>query len=70
MTKRFFLLLIKIYRWTLKPLLGNCCRYSPSCSQYMEQAIKKYGAVKGIKLGMRRILRCSGRHLGGYDPLK
>ena len=46
------------------------CKYYPSCSEYTKQAIKKYGALKGIFLGLARILRCNPFSKGGYDPLK
>ncbi len=46
------------------------CKYYPSCSEYTKQAIEKYGALKGIFLGLARILRCNPFSKGGYDPLK
>ena len=46
------------------------CKYYPSCSEYTKQAIQKYGAIKGIFLGISRILRCNPFSKGGYDPLK
>ncbi len=46
------------------------CKFYPTCSEYTKQAIQKYGAVKGIFLGIYRILRCNPFSKGGYDPLK
>lgn len=46
------------------------CRYTPTCSEYMKQAIEKYGLIKGIKLGLKRISRCNPKGGFGYDPLK
>ena len=46
------------------------CKFYPTCSEYTKQAIEKYGAVKGIALGIKRILRCNPFSKGGYDPLK
>ena len=46
------------------------CKYYPTCSQYMKQAIEKYGVIKGLSLGIFRILRCNPFSKGGYDPLK
>jgi hypothetical protein len=50
--------------------LGIHCKYEPTCSEYTKQAIEKYGAVKGVFLGIKRILRCNPFSKGGYDPLK
>ncbi|MCI8412457.1 MAG: membrane protein insertion efficiency factor YidD [Clostridia bacterium] len=46
------------------------CKFYPTCSEYTKQAIQKYGAIKGIFLGVNRILRCNPFSKGGYDPLK
>lgn len=46
------------------------CKYYPTCSEYTKQAIEKYGVLKGVMLGMWRILRCNPFSKGGYDPLK
>lgn len=61
--------LIWVYQRTLSPLLPTSCRFYPSCSHYSQQAVEKYGVVKGIWLGIKRLGRC--RPLGGqgYDPV-
>ncbi|PTQ95819.1 hypothetical protein C8P68_105329 [Mucilaginibacter yixingensis] len=64
-----FLLLIKIYQYFLSPLLGVSCRYTPSCSQYGVEAIKKYGAFKGGWLTLKRIARCNPWGGHGHDPV-
>ena len=46
------------------------CKYYPTCSEYTKQAIEKYGAIRGIVLGIWRVLRCNPFSKGGYDPLK
>ena len=63
------ILLIRVYQYTLSPFIGRNCRYTPTCSNYGIEAIKKYGAVKGGYLALRRILRCHPFHEGGYDPV-
>ncbi|RKX31693.1 MAG: membrane protein insertion efficiency factor YidD [Candidatus Zixiibacteriota bacterium] len=63
------ILLINIYRYTLSPLFGNQCRYYPTCSHYAENAIKEYGAWRGIIMAVKRISRCHPWHEGGYDPV-
>ena len=60
--------LIRVYQYTLSPLLGNVCRFEPSCSVYFIEAVRKYGAVRGACRGIWRILRCHPWNPGGYDP--
>ena len=60
---------IKIYRWFLKPILGQHCRFYPSCSQYAMTAFTEFGFFKGFWLAFRRILRCNPWHSGGFDPV-
>ncbi|RKX18409.1 MAG: membrane protein insertion efficiency factor YidD [Candidatus Zixiibacteriota bacterium] len=64
-----FILVIYIYRIVLSPYIGNQCRFQPTCSHYSEDAFKKYGAVKGLILTIKRVSRCHPWHEGGYDPL-
>ncbi|MGB9822268.1 membrane protein insertion efficiency factor YidD [Thermodesulfovibrio sp.] len=66
---RVSLFLIRFYRRFISPLMPPACRFYPTCSEYAEQAIKKYG-VKGILLVIKRILKCHPFHRGGYDPLR
>ncbi len=67
--KTILVLLIRIYQRWLSPALPPSCRFYPSCSEYACQAILKHGALKGVYLGARRILRCHPWHAGGYDPV-
>lgn len=60
---------VKIYQWTLSPLLPNSCRYTPTCSVYMVEAVKKYGPLKGGWLGLKRIARCNPWGGHGHDPV-
>jgi putative membrane protein insertion efficiency factor len=59
--------LIKLYQWTISPMLGPVCRYYPSCSHYGYQAIDRHGAIKGTALTAWRILRCNPWSPGGVD---
>lgn len=64
-----FIFLIKIYQWALSPWLGKQCRYTPTCSRYGIEALKKYGLFKGGYLTARRILSCHPWGGHGYDPV-
>ncbi len=71
--KKILLFLLKIYKKYISPILksiGVECKYYPTCSEYMKQAIEKYGAAKGTFLGLKRLIRCNPFSKGGYDPLK
>ena len=61
--------LVRLYRMGVSPLLGRNCRFEPTCSQYMTQALSKHGVLKGLLLGLRRVLRCHPLSKGGYDPV-
>lgn len=61
-------LLVRLYQVTLSPLLGNVCRFEPSCSRYTIACLTTHGALKGSWLSVRRILRCHPFNPGGYDP--
>lgn len=60
---------IRLYRYCISPLLGSNCRFYPSCSSYAEDAIEVHGALRGVLLAVRRLLRCHPWHPGGYDPV-
>jgi uncharacterized protein len=61
---------IRTYRLLISPLLPPSCRFTPTCSEYAMQAIEKYGALRGVYLAARRLLRCHPFHSGGYDPVR
>lgn len=61
--------MIRFYRYFISPLLGNRCRFYPSCSAYSIDAIKKYGILYGCLLTVKRILRCHPWAHGGFDPV-
>lgn len=60
--------LIRVYQYTLSPILGDACRFRPTCSRYMVEALRKYGLFRGLAKGLRRIGRCHPWNPGGYDP--
>lgn len=62
--------LIDIYKKYISPKIGNHCKYYPTCSQYVRQAVDKYGIIKGNILGIYRIIRCNPFSHGGIDYLK
>jgi len=62
--------LVKLYQYTLSPLLGPKCRYTPTCSEYALEAIRKYGPLKGGWMAMKRIASCHPWGGHGHDPVK
>lgn len=64
-----FILLVKIYQWVISPLFPAACRYEPTCSQYMIDAIREWGIFKGTYLGICRISRCHPWGGHGHDPV-
>jgi len=66
---KFFILLIRVYQYTLSPYLGRSCRYTPTCSVYSVEAINKYGPFKGGWMALKRILSCNPWGGSGYDPV-
>ena len=67
--RQFLLGLIQIYRYAISPLLGQRCRFHPSCSAYAAEALTRYGLLKGVWLATKRVLRCHPFHPGGHDPV-
>jgi len=59
---------VRVYQLTLSPLIGRACRFQPTCSNYMIQAVEKYGAFRGAAKGVWRIIRCNPFCRGGFDP--
>ena len=61
--------IIRFYQLTFSSLVGDCCRFQPTCSEYTRQAIQKYGILKGGWLATKRLCRCHPWAKGGYDPV-
>ena len=69
MLKKLLILPIRFYQYVLSPWIGQSCRFTPTCSNYMIEAIEIHGVIKGIYLGTKRILRCHPWGGSGYDPV-
>jgi putative membrane protein insertion efficiency factor len=67
--RKFLTGLIRAYQYLISPLLGNHCRFYPSCSHYAAEAIETHGALRGSWLALRRLSRCHPWHEGGVDPV-
>ncbi len=61
--------LIKAYQYGIRPMLGQRCRFFPSCSEYAADAIGEYGVLRGSTMGAMRLAKCHPWHAGGYDPV-
>lgn len=64
------LLILGGYKRFVSPLLPSACRFHPTCSEYMREAVEKYGARRGVWLGLRRLARCHPLNPGGLDPVR
>jgi len=62
--------LLGVYKALVSPFLPPACRFEPTCSEYMSQAVEKYGALRGTWMGLKRIFRCQPFCKGGHDPVK
>jgi putative membrane protein insertion efficiency factor len=67
--KRLLIALVRGYQLLISPVLGNNCRYLPSCSAYTIEAMQKWGSWRGLVMGIKRVARCHPFHEGGYDPV-
>jgi uncharacterized protein len=62
--------ILRFYKLCISPLLPSACRFHPTCSEYMLEAIRRYGVFKGFSMGVARLLRCHPFHAGGADPVR
>ena len=65
-----FIIIIKFYQSFISPLIGSNCRYTPTCSTYSIDSLKKHGLIKGMFLSIKRISKCNSLFKGGYDPVQ
>ncbi|MEJ5369562.1 MAG: membrane protein insertion efficiency factor YidD [Bryobacteraceae bacterium] len=68
--RRLILALIAAYQRWLSPLLPPSCRFHPTCSEYTRQAVLRYGAARGLWMGLKRLARCQPLCAGGFDPVR
>ena len=68
--QRTILMLLRIYKQFVSPLLPSSCRFYPTCSEYTMEAVRKFGPARGLWMGVKRISRCHPFHAGGYDPVR
>jgi putative membrane protein insertion efficiency factor len=66
---KVFIAFIRVYQYAISPLLGQRCRYYPSCSNYAIDALREHGAVRGLGMASWRLMRCNPFSNGGYDPV-
>lgn len=69
MAAKLLIALVRGYQYLLSPWIGNQCRFTPTCSHYMIDAVNRYGALRGLWLGASRIGRCHPWSAGGHDPV-
>ncbi len=67
--KKIALIILKFYKNSISPFLPHACRFTPTCSEYMMQAIQIHGLLKGVYMGIKRILKCNPWGGHGYDPV-
>ncbi|MGA3028371.1 MAG: membrane protein insertion efficiency factor YidD [Bryobacteraceae bacterium] len=68
--RQALILSLRFYKRWVSPMLPSACRYYPTCSEYMLNAVEKYGVLKGVGLGIGRLLRCHPFREGGFDPVR
>jgi putative membrane protein insertion efficiency factor len=68
--QRLIVSLLQAYKRFISPLLPSACRFYPSCSVYMMEAVEKHGAARGVWMGLKRLLRCHPLNEGGFDPVR
>ena len=61
---------LRFYKLYLSPLLPSACRFYPTCSEYMAQAVERYGVRRGVWMGTKRLAKCHPFHAGGFDPVR
>jgi putative membrane protein insertion efficiency factor len=68
--RKLIVAILRLYKQVVSPVLPSACRYYPSCSDYMREAVEKYGPARGLWMGVKRLARCHPFHSGGLDPVR
>jgi putative membrane protein insertion efficiency factor len=68
--RKLIVAILRLYKSVVSPVLPSACRDYPSCSDYMRQAVEKYGPARGLWMGIKRLARCHPFHAGGLDPVR
>jgi uncharacterized protein len=68
--RELLILLLRFYKRWISPTLPMACRFQPSCSEYMLQAVERHGVVRGVSRGLVRLVKCNPFHSGGFDPVR
>ncbi len=68
--RELVVLVLRFYKRWISPLLPSACRFHPTCSDYMREAVERHGVWRGVYLGLRRLSKCHPFHSGGYDPVR
>ena len=68
--RRLVAALLRLYKLVISPMLPPACRFYPTCSDYTRQAVERYGVVRGLWMGVKRLSRCHPFHAGGFDPVR
>jgi len=67
--RELLMLVLRFYKRWISPVLPSACRFHPTCSMYMLEAVERYGTVRGVWLGLKRLAKCHPLHRGGFDPV-
>ena len=68
--RQLVVIILRTYKRWISPMLPSACRFHPTCSEYMIEAVEKHGALQGAWMGLLRLLRCHPFHEGGFDPVR
>lgn len=67
--RELLMLSLRFYKRWISPVLPSACRFHPTCSMYMLEAVERYGTARGVWLGLKRLMKCHPLHPGGFDPV-